>query len=445
MKKYLLLYLPLLLVSVVLMRNREAAAIGPRNVTAGGMAVKWSSMPIAVHLETDFDVRGKDVTPLVNEALDAWVDLGESDLTLSEESLDAAVDQNNVCCFFFDAGACPAGPTDDGTNPLVIDEDGEITADFFGLANKFTTLGFASIVSFVSSTGSAVKGEAVFNAACLNGVEIQPGCTLAGPLSFSDDDFISFIVHELGHFFGLDHSQVNLVEATDGSPLNDDLITTMFPTFIVGNGGNFKTPERDDEVGLAQLYPSATFASATWTIEGTVFDEDGATGFQCADLIARNVADPKVDAISALSGDFSPAGAADGSYEILGLTPGETYKVEVQPIGSSFTGSSGYTPCRGSSGEPDPPQFDSQTPATTYSKGAGETQSGVDFTLTGVSALTLPSSGAALLENSDDPNINAAISEIELKSQTSDSCELPAGDSGGGCSLIPDKNLATNR
>lgn len=356
-------------------------ATGPRTVTSGGLPIKWGSMPVTVHLESDFDVRGKDITSLIDEALDTWVNLADSDITLTEGSLGAAVNQDNVCTYIFDSSACPSGPTNDGNNPLIIDEDGEITADFFGEAGKFTTLGFASIINFNTSTGAAIKGEAVFNAACLAGVEVTPGCTDAG-LSFTDDDFISFIVHELGHFFGLDHSQVNLTEATDEDSSNDSLVTTMFPTFIIGNGANFKTPNRDDEVGVAQLYPSSSFTSGTWKIEGTVFQLDGKTEFQCANVVARNTADPKVDAVSALSGDLAPARTNDGSYEIPGLKSGNSYSLEVVPIDSSSTGSSGYTPCRGTNGEAQPPQFTSFTSSATFTGSAGKKKT-VNCTLGG--------------------------------------------------------------
>lgn len=424
-------------------------AIGPRNVTSGGSAVKWGSMPVTVHLETDMDVRGKDVLPLVQEALNTWADLSESDVTFTQGTLSAAVDNSNVCCFVFDPSACASGPTSDGTNPLVIDEDGDITASFFGVANKFTTLGFASIITFNSTTGEAVKGEAIFNAACLAGNAVsgcERGAGSADDLSFSDDDFTSFIVHEIGHLLGLDHSQVNLTEATDGDSSNNGRITTMFPTFIVGNGSNFKTPEKDDKVGLAQLYPASGFASSTWKVTGTVFRTDGTTPLQCANVIARGTADPRVDAVSALSGDFSPAGSAVGTYEILGLTAGQAYTVEVESIGSTFTGASGYTPCRGSSGESAPPQFTSQAPATTYTHAGGETEAGVNFTVTGLSSLVLEEDLATLdldeEASSEEGAIEEDIAALELTYNLKDAspaCSSGSGSSdsgGGGCSLI---------
>lgn len=354
--------------------KEETSAIGPRNVADNGSAVKWDSMPVTVNVESDFDVRGKDVSGLVTNALNAWVDLTESDVTISQVSLGEAVDENNICEFFYDSSACPRGSTTDGRNPLVIDEDGGITAQFFGIRNKFTTLGFASIISYNSATGAAVKGEAVFNAACLATV-MEPGCSTLGSgfTGFSDDDFTSFIVHEIGHFLGLDHVQVNLIESTDSDTSNDNLINSMFPTFIIGNGANFKVPKRDDQVALAQLYPASNFASNTWKISGTIYNTDGSTGLQCANLVARNVANPKVDAIAALSGDFAAAGASNGSFEIPGLTAGATYSLDIEPIGSGFTGASGYTPCRGSNGEDSPPSFASFTSSSTYSQPAGTT------------------------------------------------------------------------
>lgn len=359
--------------------SAELKAIGPRSVTSGGTAVKWSSMPVTVHLETDLIVnRGtatKDVTTLVNNALDTWTSLTDSDVSITRGTLSTAVDDSNVCNYFYDASACPdTSKITDGTNPLVIDEDGGIVCKFFcnlGASARYTTLGFASIVSSDATTGAAVKGEAVFNASCLNGVEVIPDCTTRN-LSFSDNDFTSFIVHEMGHFLGLDHSQVNLTEATDHDTSNDNLINTMFPTFIVGNGANFKIPKRDDKVGLAQLYPKSTFTSSTWNIDGTVYKADG-TQLQCANVIARNISDPKVDAISALSGDFSPANTVNGTFHILGLTAGVSYTITVEPLGSGLTGASGFTPCRGTNGESSPPSFTSFTTSGSFSKSAGAT------------------------------------------------------------------------
>lgn len=352
--------------------SKPLEAIGPRSVTSDGTSVKWASVPITLHLEADLtitkDSQSKDLTSLIQAALNQWVDLSESDVTFTLGSFGSSVDNTNACDVLYDATICPSGPTNDGKNPLVIDEDGSIMARFFGTGNKFKTLGFASIVSSNSSTGAAVRGEAVFNAACLKDFETT-GCSSVSGLSsggFSDDDFTSFIVHEIGHFLGLDHSQVNLTEATDSDTSNNSLINTMFPVFVIGNGANFKTPDRDDQAGLAQLYANSTFSSNTWSMTGTVYNTDGTTGFQCANLVARRTDSSRSNAISALSGEFSSS-STNGRYEISGLSPGVSYTIDVEPISSSATGASGYTPCLTS-----PPQFTKFTSSGSFTSTAGQ-------------------------------------------------------------------------
>ncbi len=415
-----------------------AEAYGPRSVTATGNVVKWT-LPIRIDLESDLDVRGKDVTSLVEEGLSQWSSLSESNISFTEESLGVAVDNENVCCYLFDSAACPKGPEDDGKNPIVIDDDGEVVGKFFGTANRFTTLGFAAVVTFNATTGEAVKGEAVFNAACLNGVELS-GC---GSLSFSDDDFTSFIVHEIGHFLGLNHSQVNLDEADDSDTSNDDKITTMYPFFIQGNGANFKTPERDDQVGAAFLYPEEIFASSNFTLSGTVYDTNGTTEFACANLVARNTSSSRsrTDAVSFVSGQLCPDNkfdaSCDGNYEIQGLSPSETYNLTVEPISTDFRNSSGIPPCEGSSEQP---TFTTETRSSAISSAAGQSVTGANFTLAGtsgnVNSLVLPSldfAGPAGL----DPLLGDEVMELEAKTQT-DSCSSDgsSASSSGGCSLI---------
>ena len=392
-------------------------AFGPNAVTDGGTVVKWSGA-ITYHLESDLEVRGKDVSTLVTDAINTWPAAANTSLSLSQGALGVAVDSSNVCTYLYDASACPSGPTNDGTNPIVISEDGDIIAQFFGESNKFSVLGFAGIVSFNSTSGAVAKGEGVFNAACLAGIE-STGC---GTLSFSDDDFQAIVVHELGHFLGINHVDLNSEEAGSSTAADRAVVPTMYAFFTVGSGTYVKALEVDDQVAIAFLYPSGTFLSNKVKITGTVFDEDGTTEFQCANVIARSTASgaSRSDALAFVSGMTSPAKTFDGTYELY-VSPGQAYNIITAPISSSFTGSSGIIPCNGASGNPSAPTFDSQTHSQTPSGSGGEPVTGINFTLT---------------------NTNTNVGETEKADDGTDDTTEDAADTddGGGlfsCSLAP--------
>ncbi|MBI2082853.1 MAG: hypothetical protein HYT76_04710 [Deltaproteobacteria bacterium] len=420
-------------------------AYGPRSVSATGKIVKWE-LPVRLDIESDLSVRDKDVSALLDAGLKMWSDVSEASLTYSKQDLGVAVDADNVCCYLYDGSACPNGPLTDGKNPIVIDDDGAVVAKFFGTSNRYTTLGFAAVISHDKDTGKAVKGEAVFNAACLSGVALSD----CGGLSFSDDDFTSFIVHEIGHFLGLNHAQVNLDEADDTDTSNDDKITTMHPFFTPGNGANFKTPEKDDKVGLAFLYPASNFSSSTFTISGTIHDTNGTTEFACANVIARNADTSKsrVDAVSFVSGQMCADGdfdkSCDGNYEIHGLDPAASYLVTVEKINKDIKSASGIPPCEGTGFQPG---FTTQTRSSSITSTAGTEASGVDFTLSGttgnVNSLILSPLDISEEDGSDDSLFEEAVLAIEAKS-VSDSCSTTStvdsggsSNSSGGCTLFP--------
>ena len=427
---------------------------GPRSVTATGNLVKWA-LPVRIDLENTLQVRGKDVSALVDEGLGAWSGVKDAGVSYSKQSLGVDVTADNVCCYLYDSAICPKGPITDGKNPLVIDEDGSIVAKFFGKDNRYVTLGFAAIVSFDAQTGAAAKGEAVFNAACLNTVELE-GCKDA-KLSFSDDDFVAFIVHEIGHMLGLNHSQVNLTEAQDSDASNDAQITTMYPFFKVGIGKYFKTPERDDQVGIAFLYPSADFSQKYFMVTGTIYDKNGKTEFACANLVARNSSAGKerTDAVSFVSGQLCPGGkfdgSCDGNYEIHGLDPSQAYTISVEPIDSHLVSSSGMPPCESTGRQP---TFDKQTRVGTVNNTTGGTSSGIDFTLTNTSGnvnrLLLGELDISSSAGFDGSVVADEIEQIELKSAT-DSCSsdttsggtnstADGGSTAASCTLIPERN-----
>src|SRR5213075_534828 len=111
----------------------------------------------------------------------------------------------------------------DGVSPVIFDDDGSVTDDLLGVGARDTVLGFAGPECGDSDAGTITESIAVLNGRFIDGVssESNPETSL--------DDFAAVFLHEFGHFFNLDHSQVNKAEAFDGYPTNDDRVPTMFP------------------------------------------------------------------------------------------------------------------------------------------------------------------------------------------------------------------------
>ncbi|MEM8547972.1 MAG: carboxypeptidase-like regulatory domain-containing protein [Pseudomonadota bacterium] len=207
----------------------------------------------------------------------------------------------------------------DGFSPIVYDDDGAIFVALFGVSG---VLGFAS-----TDTRDA-DGTPIEAVAFLNGGSILDG--------FPISDFFSVQVHEFGHYSGMGHTVVNgqniaLGDASGPTPNNTfgnspvDQTETMYPFAI--QGGLQSSIHADDVGFYSVMYPTETYFAETGTISGEVVDANG-TGLTGINVIARNINNPFIDAVSAISGDREGGGV----YEINGLTPGESYVVFIDNI-----------------------------------------------------------------------------------------------------------------
>ncbi|MBI2982441.1 MAG: hypothetical protein HYY44_09190, partial [Deltaproteobacteria bacterium] len=168
-------------------------------------------------------------------------------------------------------------------------------------------------------------------------------------------EFEGAIFHEIGHFIGLDHAQVNLssaIKALSGDFSEVSGIPTMFPLLI--DGKEQRSPHFDDIVSAALLYPSTDFESSFCTLRGKVFQADGVTELQGVNVVAERVDNPLAESTSFVSGQLFVGSsenceAKEGGFTIKGLSPGVAYKIGVEKISSAFTGGSSIEPC-------DPPQ-----------------------------------------------------------------------------------------
>jgi hypothetical protein len=311
-------------------------AAGPLVVNGAGVALRWTVSPVPYHPD-----RGRlgaldntAATAFIADRFAAWEAVPSAAIAFTDAgTLPVDVKASNYTSFI---DAC------DGVSPIIFDDDGSITDDLLGIGARDVILGFASPDCGDTAAGTITEAVAVLNGRFVDGIS-----TASNP-EVSVADFGAVFLHEFGHFFNLDHSQVNLVEAFDGNPSNDDVIPTMFP-FLV-NGAEAASLALDDVASVSALYPAPSFATQTGSIHGRILRAGGA-GFQGAYVVARAVGQPRHVAVGAASGaryiPDSPGGPPPevlvGTYEIDGLPPG-TYTIEVEPIDRRFTGGSSVGP-----------------------------------------------------------------------------------------------------
>lgn len=273
-------------------------------------------------------------------------------------------------------------------SPVVYDADGVIFTDL-GIDVE-SVIGFAGPCAFNAS--QFVSGQVVMNGLFQDGAQV-PVQDISAAL------YDAAIIHEIGHFSGLDHSQINV------NCINfcgaDDLagLPTMFPLLVGDSQGQLSI---DDIAWISRLHPQTsggtTFAGTHGTISGVVFFSDGQSHAKLVNVIARRVDtganEDRSNAVSVVSGYkftvavgnpiVEPLGSAFGTRSPgdIGLfeipVPAGSYTIEVESIDASFTeGSSIGGSIRIAMPGTAPP------PIGPVAIGAGATASGNNLTLIG--------------------------------------------------------------
>src|SRR6266481_1083030 len=262
-------------------------------------------------------------------------------------------------------GTCNSG----SQNPVIFDADGSL---FRALGLDPRVIGFSGTCK-LDPQGGHIISALVF----LNG-EFQDGINnpAASNFELTTDQFDEAITHEMGHFSGLDQSQINLDLFQSGVVGNcniDELagLPLMFPVAFCQSRKSAGLPilAPDDVAWISKLYPSATFSSSYGTISGFIFFSDGITHVQGLNVIARRIDDPSTPqdeskriAVSVVSGFMftgnpgqsitgnNTSGSVHGSrnpaligyYEIP--VPAGTYSIQVENLDAAFTDGSSVGP-----------------------------------------------------------------------------------------------------
>jgi len=315
-----------LLAIVSFVAPAAASAGGPLAVCRPGVPFLWPGGGLNIPWNPDQGPLG----PLTNsqaidqvaQAFAAWDVVPSASTTyLQGGPLPVDVDITNFLDYLI-----PSSP--DGLSAIVFDDSGAIFNALFGPNSG--VLGFAGPEWLDPTTCEIVEGVSFLN----------------GPTFGNAAVALDVMVHEFGHYQNLAHTVVNgqiLLGDTSGPTPFDTfplvplagLIETMYP-FYFGTAAGTSTPHKDDAAMLSTLYPDGAFFASTGTITGRILASNGTTPKTGFNVIARNVANPFADAVSAISSDFTdnftPGAPLVGVYTLRGLTPGAQYAVFVDGI-----------------------------------------------------------------------------------------------------------------
>ena len=210
-----------------------------------------------------------------------------------------------------------------GQNPVIFDDDGAIIKDLYGVGAQNDYLGYAGLVTSIDTRIIAV--QMVFNGYSLRQNQVNRPALL------------STVLHEIGHFCGLDHAQFLRHLAYDGVGNNDTWVPIMLPT--AADDDSFRTRlTEDDRASLSLLYPNTAFTRQRGAITGKVIRND--RELPGINVIARRVDSPTQWIYSTVSGTFA---LNRGTYQLKGLPPG-AYQLRIEPIDPAFTEASSVGP-----------------------------------------------------------------------------------------------------
>ena len=410
-------YLKVLILSMaLLLLSSSIAHAGGPLVVSNGKIISYGDNPLIYRY--DKGMLGKftnaEIVAIIEDLFSDWENIPTANVKFQQDSpgfLDEDINETNFLPILEPNGLL-------GYTPIVFDEDGELTEALLGAGTKNAVLGFAGPREFSSMSPIVIlESQAVYNGRFINGIDSG-----SSDRETSVESLMGTIIHETGHAFGLDHSQINVEAISPTASLTlRESVPLMFPVAV----NDLFLIRRDDASAASLLHPDESALAGFGSIEGSVFRQNGSTPVLGANVIARNVNDPQLEAVSCVS-DYLTNNT--GSYKLFALPPGD-YTLEIEPIDVSFTGGSGVGPYSQSEGDisfqnpvpsgfytgPGKPITTNENLALTISVAAGQTVTGANIvaSTSGTSTSSSSTSGGSTTSSTSSSSSGTGISESE--------------------------------
>jgi Matrixin len=276
--------------------SRSNTGMTVRNHWGTSFPIRWNINP-----NTGENIKGSgNVADVIQASFQTWLQAPNTTLSASRgpnstaSSSDNSPGDQNVICFI-------------------------CSADFGG--DETLAITFTRIVSGAGATdghggvtqfpGQIIKADIFFNP--------DTAYSTGGGGGAEDEDLQTVATHEIGHFFGLDHSAV--------------VRAVMFP--FAPN--SLQTLSYDDVAGISVLYPKSTPDFPAGVIAGTVRMATSSSPVFGAHVYANSLT--SADAFPGRNIRKTPIGTLtfpDGTYRIEGLPP-DSYTVIAEPLDDPVT------------------------------------------------------------------------------------------------------------